>query len=86
MTLLLTTTGVDVSINPRDWPRCAVCRMPVENFWVVDTSDSIILVAACHGKEQIINVLNETLASMLGSYINFGRAFEEGNEAEEKRN
>lgn len=77
MTLLLTTTARDVEINPLDWPRCGQCSMPVEKFWIVDTDSSIILVAVCHGKEQLVTVPNESLASMVGSYIDIGHAFEE---------
>jgi hypothetical protein len=74
--LLLTTNAKDISIHPDDWPRCAKCDMPVQEFKIVDCGYSTTLVAACHGADEIIDVPDEILANVFGGYVRIGLAFD----------
>lgn len=78
MTLLLGTTAKDTEIVQEDWPRCAVCRMPVENFRVTDTGDSITFVTECHGDTELATIPDEVWDSMIGTHVNLGQAFNKG--------
>lgn len=81
MTLLLTTQGKDIAIDPEDWPRCDKCNMPVENFCVTDTGDALIFVAACHEKQETVTLSDEIWDNVLTSTWSFGDigpAFTEG--------
>lgn len=78
MALLLSTNAIEHRIDALDWPRCAKCHMPVQEFSVFDAIDTgITLVAACHGDRQIVNVPDDVLTDMLGSHFGFGTAFTE---------
>lgn len=66
-----------IQVDPIDWPRCAKCHMPVENFSVVVTDNSTNFVAVCHGETESAMIEDETWDSVLGTpYVNFGSAFE----------
>lgn len=80
MVLLLETKAKEININPLDWPRCAVCHMPVEKFILVDTCDDITFMVLCHGQEQVVQIPSDVLGSMLGSQMKFGLAFSEEHE------
>lgn len=75
--LLLTTSAEEKSITHRDYPRCARCHMPVEEFTVFDEQDGITFVAACHGKRQVVKVPDVVLTDMFGSRLDIGLAFTE---------
>jgi hypothetical protein len=68
-----------IVIDEYDWPRCAKCEMPVEKFCVTDTGDALILMAACHGKEETV-VLPDTIMDDITSTldITIGPAFATG--------
>ena len=78
MTLQLQTKATDIDIDPYDWPRCARCRMPVEQFSVTDTGDSITFVARCHGETEVATIPDEVWDTVLGTHVNFGTAFNQG--------
>lgn len=78
MTLLLETRAVDQEIDPEDWPRCAICRMPVEDFRVTDTGDSIIFVTMCHGECELATIPDDVWDTVMGTHVNFGQAFQMG--------
>jgi hypothetical protein len=75
--LLLTTSAIDISIDPEDWPRCAICDMPVENFKGVDTGDSLSFLAQCHGAEEITQLPDELWDTVIGTAVTLGTAFGE---------
>lgn len=85
MMQLLGTTAIDKEVDPEDWPRCAKCRMPVEQFSVTDTGNSITFVAKCHGESELATIPDEVWDDMIGTHVNFGSAFTgENNESKQK--
>lgn len=77
MALLLNTHAQKIEIEPRDWPRCGKCRMPIEEFCIYDTPDAMIIEAQCHGKYEAVNIPNEVLASTIGSLYTIESVFTE---------
>lgn len=75
MTLLLTTRAKEIDIDSRDWPRCAKCHLPVEDFRVSDTGDSLIVVASCHGDEQVVTIPDDLWDSVIGRDFSIGPVF-----------
>lgn len=78
MTLFLDTKALDYNIDPEDWPRCDVCHLPVEDFRVTDTGDSIIFVTACHGETELATIPDDVWDTVMGTHVSFGRAFQQG--------
>lgn len=76
--LLLTTSAVNVEIDPVDWPRCARCRMPVESFRAIDTGDSISFVTECHGETELATIPDDVWDTVMGTHVNLGQAFNTG--------
>lgn len=74
--LLLSTRAKDINIDPDDWPRCARCRMPVEDFRVSDTGDSLMFVATCHGETEVATIPDDMWDTMIGTHVNLGEAFQ----------
>ena len=68
-------------ISITDWPRCARCDMPVEQFYLDDESGEISLVAVCHGDRQVV-VIPDDLAIVEGLRVEM--AFDEGNYEKER--
>jgi hypothetical protein len=75
MTLLLETKAKVRDIDQDDWPRCARCHMPVENFEIIDTGDSITLMAACHGAEELVTI-PDSVWDTVGQGVSIGYAFQ----------
>lgn len=73
--LLLTTKARDINIVQEDWPRCDECDMPVEQFCITDSGDTIALVARCHGEEETVVLPDETWDTVHSSHVDFGPAF-----------
>lgn len=42
--------GQRIEIAVDDWPRCTECNLPVEEFHVIDTGQTLIMVSKCHGQ------------------------------------
>lgn len=80
MTLLLETSAKDVDIDPMDWPRCAICRMPVEEFIATDTGESFSFIAICHGQREVVDIPDELWDNTIGTYTGFGQAFKENHD------
>lgn len=76
MMLQLGTSAKDFNIDTADWPRCAICKMPVENFRVTDTGHAITFVTECHGETELATVPDEVWDTMMGTHVNFGLAFD----------
>lgn len=74
---LLTTQALHIEVEPRDWPRCDRCDMPVQSFCIYDAPDALYIEAQCHGRYEVVRVPNEVTASMLGSYFNVEHVFGE---------
>lgn len=79
MTLLLGTTAKDRDVSPIDWPRCAKCHMPVEDFRVTDTGDSLMFVTTCHGETELATIPDDVWDTMMGTHVNLGQAFDNQN-------
>ena len=75
-TMLLTTKAIDLNIDPIDWPRCAVCHMPVEDFRATDTGDSIIFVTECHGEYELATIPDDVWDTAMGTHVTLGQAFQ----------
>jgi hypothetical protein len=84
MTLMLKPAGDHIDIDPVDWPRCGICRMPVEKFSVTDLGDGLVFVAECHGDQETVKIPDslwlDTVWSDLGS---IGPAFTKGEDYDE---
>lgn len=67
-------------IDELDWPRCAICDMPVQNFYVLDTTtgSGLELVAECHGDRQVVTISEFILANSKIETMELGPAFTEG--------
>lgn len=76
MTLLLETKAKVIGIAAEDWPRCGKCCMPVENFEVTDTGDSLALMATCHGEEELVVLEDSIWDTILGRGVSLGPAFQ----------
>lgn len=73
--LLLTTSAIDLNIDPDDWPRCAKCHMPVEDFRVTDTGDSLMFVTECHGETELAKIPDDVWDTVMGTHVSLGQAF-----------
>ena len=62
-----------IKIHRDDWPGCAKCNMPVENFFVTDTGSELTFVAQCHGMEQSVKVPD---CFWEGQHVSVALAFE----------
>lgn len=80
MSLLLSTTATEHEIETEDWPRCARCHMPVENFRVYTTSDSLIFVTECHEDVELATIPDDVWDTVIGTHLHFGQAFSQHNE------
>lgn len=62
-----------------DTPRCAVCKMPVESFYSTTNEGFLLLVAHCHGEDDIVKLPLEELSDILSNdaTITIGEAFNE---------
>lgn len=67
-----------MSIDYVDWPRCAVCHMPVEDFGASDTGDSLIFVATCHGQTETATIPDDMWDTMIGTHVHLDDAFKQG--------
>lgn len=76
MILLSDGNTKEIPVDPDDWPRCAKCRMPVEEFKVVDTGDSYTFVAMCHGQVESATIPDDVWDTAVGTHVNFGLAFQ----------
>lgn len=74
---LLTTRAKDINIDPDDWPRCSRCDMPVEDFGVSDTGDSLIFVATCHGDTEVATIPDDMWDTMIGTHVHLEDAFQQ---------
>lgn len=81
--LLLTTSAVEIEIDPLDWPRCALCHMPVENFRATDTGDSITFVTMCHGEVELATIPDEVWDTVMGTHVKLGSAFSTGTQGDQ---
>jgi hypothetical protein len=77
MTLLLETRAKVIAIDTEDWPRCDKCHMPVENFEVTDTGDSLALMAACHGEVELVQIPDSVWDTVFSQGVSIGPAFKE---------
>lgn len=76
MTQLLSDGNArEVLVDPQDWPRCAVCEIPVEKFSSTDTGTSIVFVAQCHGQIESAEIPDNVWDDQIGTHMNFGLAF-----------
>lgn len=64
-------------IDDNDWPRCAKCDLPVENFCIDDTGNTLTFVATCHGEEQLVEIPDSFWDQELVHTVSIGPAFEE---------
>jgi len=83
MTLLLATKAQVHEIDEYDWPRCARCHMPVENFVVTDTGDSLALMATCHGEEELVHIPDTVWETAFGLGVSLGPAFKTEDDTED---
>ena len=62
-------------VDSTDWPRCEQCDMPVELFRVEETSNSLVLIAYCHGDIERVELPDEIWTGVLTTNITLGPAF-----------
>jgi hypothetical protein len=75
MILLGDGNAIDIQVDPTDWPRCAVCWIPVENFGIKDLGDALVCVAQCHGQVESAMIPDDVWDTTIGTHVNFGLAF-----------
>lgn len=49
------------NIDCEDWPRCAVCEIPVENFYVEVIEDGLTFTAHCHNEKETSTLTTEQI-------------------------
>lgn len=64
-------------ISEDDWPRCAKCDMPVENFVIADTGNTLTFVATCHGKEELVHIPDSMWDTEFDQTVSIGPAFQD---------
>jgi len=63
-------------IDEQDWPRCAVCDMPVMDFLALVGDDGALTLAVwCHDAEDVVRFAPEDVAQFQGGTIKMGLAF-----------
>lgn len=65
-----------IDVNPKDYPRCAVCDMPVEDFYILELDNGLMLMVECHRATESVKLSPDDLQSATIETIEFGRAFE----------
>jgi len=59
-----------INISTEDYPRCAQCELPVEQFIVEDTGHSLICTAICHNSVETAEIQDADLEDVdLGTYM-----------------
>lgn len=69
-----TTTRIEV--NTADFPRCALCETVVEDFYILELDNEIILVVECHKSRETVKLNAEDLAQLDEQTIRLDWAFQ----------
>ena len=70
-----------IEIDIDDWPRCAKCDMPVEQFSGTDDGTALTFVAMCHGEVQSATIPDSTWD--IETYFDMEEAFRDNEEGDD---
>lgn len=66
-----------ISLHWQDFPRCAKCEMPVEEFYLLERDNNAEFVIKCHNKVERVLLTADTLIGLDTATIQIGIAFTE---------